>query len=334
MEPYADVVASYLDFAGYAGVDSATFEAWARGVADDSEVAAWIATLPGIKQQPNLVFAAARWHGVAAPGPYAGLRDALLADGSDGPIRATILNHATQTNEVGRLATLLPAFALIAAEQPDPGRPLALLEAGASAGLCLYPDRWGYDWLTEDGHQLLDGEPRLACRVKGTAPLPDAVPAIRWRGGIDINPLDVTDGEQMDWLEQLVWPEQDDRRQRLRQAVDVARSDPPQLVKGDLLTSLPDLVEKAAAHGTVVVFHTAVISYLEPSDRERFDRTMRGLVADDVCHWVSNEGKNVLPGVTATGPAIPAEKPTFVLGIDGRAVAHTHGHGRSMRWFG
>ena len=70
---------------------------------------AWIDELPGLKKQPNIVFAAARWHGVPAPGPYAGLRAALLGD--DGTIRATIMARSTQTNEVGRLATLLPAFA-------------------------------------------------------------------------------------------------------------------------------------------------------------------------------------------------------------------------------
>ena len=84
---------------------------------------AWLAELPAIKQQPNLVFAAARWHGVPAPGPYAGLREALLGD--DGSIRDTILTRSTQTNEVGRLATLAPAFALLGEE------PLALLEVGA-----------------------------------------------------------------------------------------------------------------------------------------------------------------------------------------------------------
>lgn len=334
MEPYADIAQAYRAFAREAGTDSPTFGAWAAAVVEDPEVCAWIGTLPGIKQQPNLVFAAARWHGVRAPGPYAALREALLADGPDGPIRATILERATQTNEVGRLATLLPAFARVAAEQTDPGRPLALLEAGASAGLCLYPDRWGYAWRTDTGDVLLGEEPRLACRVKGPAPLPAAAPPIGWRGGVDLNPLDVTDADQMAWLEQLVWPEHDDRRERLRRAVAVARTDPPLLARGDLLTDLPELVERAAAHGTVVVFHSAVIAYLEPADRERFDRLIRGLVAAGACHWVSNESKNVLPSVTVTGPEIPAAKPTFVLGVDGRAVAHTHGHGRSMRWFG
>ncbi|WP_017933403.1 DUF2332 domain-containing protein [Nocardioides sp. Iso805N] len=334
MEPYADVVDAYRDFARDVGTDSPTFSAWAEAVAADAEVLAWIGTLPGIKQQPNLVFAAARWHGVPAPGPYQGLREALLADGVDGPIRATILSRATQTNEVGRLATLVPAFGRIAADQADPARPLALLEVGASAGLCLYPERWGYAWHTDEGDVLLGEEPRLACRVKGPAPLPARIPEVGWRGGIDLHPLDVADADQMGWLEQLIWPEHEERRTRLRQAVRVARADPPQLVAGDLLTELPAVVERAAAHGTVIVFHSAVIAYLTPDDRQRFDRLVRGLVADGACHWVSNESKRVLPSVTATGPEIPEQKPTFVLGIDGRAVAHTHGHGRSMRWFG
>lgn len=322
MEPYAEVEESYRRFAAEAA-DSPTFAAWAAAVADDPEVVAWIRTLPDLKQQPNLVFAAARHHGVPAPGPYDGLRAALLGD--TGPLRATILARATQTNEVGRLATLVPAFARF-------DGPLALLEVGASAGLCLYPDRWGYRWTTDTGEVVLGDDPLLPCRVKGPAPLPDRLPEVAWRGGIDLHPLDVTDPDEMTWLETLVWPEQDDRRVRLVHAIGVARQDPPTIVRGDLLEELPAAVERAAEHGTVVVFHSAVIAYLPPERRTDFDAVMRDLVGRGACHWVSNEGKRVLPSVTATGPPIPDEHPTFVLGIDGRMVAQTHGHGRALRW--
>ena len=138
----------------------------------------------------------------------------------------------------------------------------------------------------------------------------------------------------MTWLTTLVWPEQDERRERLERAIAIARSDPPELVRGDLLDELPALVEHAAAAGPVVVFHSAVIASLEPDDRDRVHRLMTDLVAGSGCHWVSNEAKRVLPAVTATGPPIPEDAPTFVLGVDGRAVAWTHGHGRSMSWFG
>ncbi|MCH1867917.1 DUF2332 domain-containing protein [Nocardioides sp. CFH 31398] len=334
MQVHADVAEQYADFAAYADGDSPCFAAWARGAAEDREVLAWLADLPVPKRQPNLVFAAARWHGLAAPAPYAALRDALLGD--DGTVAETVRARSTQTNEVGRVATLLPALGLVAAATPGP---LALVEVGASAGLCLYPDRVRVRWQpTADGVDVgepveLGAEgPRLDCRVAGTPPYPASAPRLAWRGGIDLNPLDVTDDDAMAWLATLVWPEQEDRRVRLAEAVAVARADPPVLVRGDLLAELPALVAMARAHGRVVVQHSAVAAYLTAEEREAFVSMMTDLVADGACHWLSNEGKDVLPTLTATGPAVPADLATFVLALDGRAVAWTHGHGRSMTW--
>ena len=326
MELLEPVQEQYRNFVPYASGYSPCFAEWATCVVDDPQVMGWIAALPQLKQQPNLVFAAARWHGVPAPGPYAALREALLAD--DGTIRATILARATQTNEAGRLATLVPAFAALAQ-----GEPLALVEAGASAGLCLYPDRWGYEWTTGSGSATLGpDDPRLVCEVSGPVPFPERAPQVAWRGGIDLNPLDVTDEDDMAWLANLVWPEHDERRTLLRQAIDIARADPPAIVRGDLLTTIPDQVARAAEHGRVVVFHSAVIAYLDLADRDRFHLMMSGLVADGACHWVSNEGPKVLPDVYRTGPTMPDELARLVLGVDGLAVAWTDGHGRSMTW--
>ncbi|WP_299053490.1 DUF2332 domain-containing protein [uncultured Nocardioides sp.] len=335
MQVHAEVSEQYADFAAYADGDSPCFADWARRAAEDAQVLAWLADLPVPKRQPNLVFAAARWHGLTAPAPYAALREALLGD--DGTIVATVRSRSTQTNEVGRTATLLPALGLLADATPGP---LALVEVGASAGLCLYPDRVRYRFQpTTDGRDdgepvLLGGDgPELVCRVAGTPPYPAAVPRVAWRGGIDLHPLDVTDDDAMAWLATLVWPEQEDRRRRLAEAVAVARTDPPVLVRGDLLAELPALVDLARSHGRVVVQHSAVAAYLTVEERETFVATMTQLVADGACHWISNEGKDVLPTLTATGPPVPADLATFVLALDGRAVAWTHGHGRSMSWF-
>lgn len=325
MEPYAEVRAQYAEFAAQAVGDSETFVEWCRGVAGDPEVLEWIAALPGIKKQPNLVFAAARWHGVPAPGPYTGLRDALLHD--DGRILATITTRSTQTNEVGRLATLLPVFCALAQ-----GGPVALIEAGASAGLNLYPDRWGYEWSTSSGPVRLGPAPYLPCEVRGPAPLPTTLPEVAWRGGVDLNPLDVNDTDAMRWLENLVYPENEDRRVRLRHAVEVAAADPPRIVRGDAVEELPALVEEAGRHGTVVVFHSAVAAYFPTELRADFETLMLGLVADGACHWVTNEAPNVFPDVSATAPDGDFGAHHFVLGVDGRMVARTHGHGRYLEW--
>ena len=314
-----DVIEEYRDFATYAAGDSPCFEDWALGVVEDPEVLAWLATLPPIKRQPNLVFAAARWHGAPAPGPYAGLRRVLLEDES--AVRATIMSRATQTNEVGRLATLAPVLGLI-------DGPLALIEVGASAGLCLFPDRYDYAW-PPAGTLRGSGGPVLTAAATGPLPVPAAHPEVAWRGGIDLNPLDVSDPDAMAWLEDLVWPEQDERRARLRAAVEVARADPPTLRRGDLFDHLPDLLEEAAGHGTPVVFHSAVIAYLEEPDRERFHDLMVDLVAAGRCRWVSNEGRRVLPRVTGDRE-VPSGR--FVTALDGIPVAWSHGHGHAVDW--
>jgi hypothetical protein len=325
VEPYSGVAEQYREFAQHCIGESPCFVEWSLGVADDPDLLAWIDDLPGLKKQPNIVFAAARWHGVPAPGPYAGLRDALLTD--DGTIRATIMARSTQTNEVGRLATLLPAFASVV-----PSGPVALIEAGASAGLNLFPDRWGYAWTTAGGTVELGAAPYLSCEVTGPAPLPATVPDVAWRGGVDLNPLDVTDPEAMRWLETLVWPEEDDRRVRLRYAIEVAAAEPPRLVRGDLLTELPALVAEAAAYGTVLVFHSAVAAYLPVEQRADLQELMRDLVADGGCHWISNEGPNVFPDILAAAPETDRHARHFVLAVDGRMVGRAHGHGQYLEW--
>ncbi len=166
------------------------------------------------------------------------------------------MERRTQTNEVGRLATLTPVLAQVAGEAH---RPLALVEVGASAGLCLYPDRYDYEWHPA-GRLAGSGGPTLHCATTGAVPVPARHPDVTWRGGVDLNPVDPTDGDAAEWLEILVWPEQEERRERLRAAIDVARVEPPLLDRGDLLEQLPSLVRRAAPHGQVVVQHSAVIA--------------------------------------------------------------------------
>lgn len=314
-----DVIEEYRDFATYAAGDSPCFEEWALGVVGDEEVLGWLATLPPLKRQPNLVFAAARWHGAPAPGPYAGLRRVLLEQEPE--VRATVLERATQTNEVGRLATLAPVLALVEG-------PLALVEVGASAGLCLFPDRYDYAW-PPAGSLRGSGGPLLTATATGPLPVPHRHPEVAWRGGVDLNPLDVTDPDATAWLENLVWPEQDERRERLRSALEVARREPPSLRRGDLFDHLPGLLEDAAPHGTPVVLHSAVIAYLDEPGRRRFHDLMTGLVAEGRCRWISNEGRRVLPEVTGDREVPPGR---FVTALDGVPVAWSHGHGHSLEW--
>jgi hypothetical protein len=289
-----------------------------RGIAADRPVLDLIAALPLDKRQPNLLLAAVRWLG----GPvssYAAFRAYVLAQWTD--VAAVVLVRRTQTNEVGRCATLMPVLAAL------PG-PLALIEVGASAGLNLYPDRYQYRY----GDRPAVGPHSSVCLTVETAgPVPAiaALPTVVWRAGIDLNPLDVADADDMRWLESLVWPEQADRAARLRAAIAIARTDPALLVRGDLNDRIGELAAQAPAGATVVVFHTAVLAYVDQAGRDSFAALMASLPV----RWISNETPLTFPGIAASAPPPPMERELTLLALDGVPLAYATPHGQHLSWF-
>jgi len=330
--------------------NSACYAEWSLGIADDPGLIRRIEQWPHNKRQPLLMLAAARFLG-ARTGPYGQFRDFL--DAHWDAVSRVVLSRSTQTNEARRCAALLPSLARIAAAE---GRPLALIEVGASAGLALYPDRYGYEYDAGSGGGStgpaggVPGDvtrlapagaapgsyPVLRCATAGPVPLPARLPAVAWRAGIDLNPLDIRDPEDVAWLEALIWPEQDFRRDRLRQAIAVARADPPLLVAGDLNEQLVSLAAQAPSETAVVVFHSAVMAYLDAAGRERFRDTIALLAADRGCHWISNEGHTVI--LQADGSTVVPEMDETRLGgrflilEDGLPVAIAGPHGQSLEW--
>jgi hypothetical protein len=202
--------------------------------------------------------------------------------------------------------------------------PLALLDVGASAGLCLYPDRYSYRY---GNHRIGTGDPVLSCTATGMTP-PARRPEVAWRAGLDLNPLDVTDPADLAWLEALIWPEHAHRRARLRAAAAIATAEPPLLVRGDLVDDLPALAAQAPADATLVVFHTSALYQVPPPRREAFTKVVRGLPG----HWIASEVPDVLSYDTL--PAPPDDALRNVLALDGTPLAWTSPHGQAIIWFG
>jgi hypothetical protein len=295
---------------------SPSYERLCLGIADDAELVACLDSLPAPKRQPNLLLATVRFLG----GPvtdYRGFREFVLSNWDE--VSATLLVRRTQTNEPRRCATLLPALAALP-------QPLALLEVGASAGLCLYPDRYAYRY--NELPQLGSSPVVFDCQVTGPAPIPAVLPSIVWRAGLDINPLDVGDDEDVRWLTSLVWPEQRDRFETLRRAVDVARAEPADIHRGDLTTDLAALALAAPMQATLVVFHSAVLAYLDNEQRSTFRREVAAIASRRPTAWLSNEGPGVVVDLPTPTGFIP-----FVLARDAQPLAEASPHGEWLNWF-
>jgi len=238
-------------------------------------------------------------------------------------IVARVGSRRVQTNEVGRCGLLWPA--LLHAWRAAGSRPLHLVEFGASAGLNLAFDRYGYDYgtgrLGAATGPLIRTEPR-----GGRFPVPDRWPDVASRTGIDLDPVDVNDREAVRWLEALIWPDQVERIGMLRRAVEAVHPDPPRVIEGDGLELLPGILDALPDDGTPCVFHTYATYQLGSAKRAELDERVeeagrrRDVVRVSI-EWLGDD-----PG--------PKVLVTHGVGADRRTVhlADGHHHGAWIRW--
>ena len=198
-------------------------------------------------------------------------------------IRERVGSRRVQTNAVRRCGALYSGFATIA-DRVD-GDALALLEVGSSAGLHQHWDRYEYAYRVPAGvHRVgATDSPVLVdvdVRDGPTPPLPGTPPAVASRVGVDVNPLDPTDDADARWLRALVWPEHDDRRRVLDDALAVAREHPPAVVEGDAVTDLHAVVDRLPADAPLVVFHSLVLYQFDADARQAFYDALAAVAAD------------------------------------------------------
>ena len=239
----------------------------AYGVSGDAELVAMASQKRKRQPAPNMLFAAVQYlllngaehpltdHypiilGVERPmqPAFPLFRDFCLEHRDE--ILELLGTRATQTNVVRRCTCLLPAFSIVSREAD--GAPLALIDLGASAGLNLNFDRYGYRYQRGGAEVLRWGEAdaRVGLEAEllgvGTPDLARSIDVVR-RVGVDTNPIDLRDHDQLTWLRALIWPEHVERHQRLVEAAAELERQPIELLRGDGAELLPRLIADVPA---------------------------------------------------------------------------------------
>jgi hypothetical protein len=226
------------------------------------------------------------------------------------------LDRTVQTNEVARAAVLLGGLHAVSLEF---GRPLRLLEVGASAGLLLRFD--AYRYLFPDGSSWgAEGSPLVLDLFATPVPL-DRGLRVADRRGCDASPIDPASDEGRQLLESYVWADQLDRLARLRAACDIAREVPVAVDRADAVVWLRERLAEPAGDAVPVVYHSVVMQYLTPEARDEFAAVMAASAVEPRA-WLRFE----------------PEGATFVVrlttwpGGEERKVAVAHPHGYDVRW--
>jgi hypothetical protein len=318
---------------------------------------AWYPSIPGQNPSPH---ARDRTVGSGEDDPWPHFRRLALDDPT---VAEHLRTRSVQTNEVGRSAALFPGLfqAAYAASSAPPGalRPLGIVEIGASAGLNLHPGAYGYRYtvsrrgVDEEEQAIVAGQTftsvghaarlMLDCELRGThiPPLPEGALPVSSAVGLDLHPVDLTDPIDARWLDACQWPEQPERRARLRAAIALAQLDPPVVRRGDAVDDLRPLLEAVPSEALPVVVSSWVLTYLPIARQRALMDVMDAVGADRDVALVLCEQPERIPGVDV--PPRPDGQPdgraTALVRLEWREgrrtavrLADQHPHGTWLEW--
>ncbi len=229
-----------------------------------------------------------------------------------------------QTNEVGRSAVLLGGFLQVA---HDTGMPLRLLEIGASAGLNLLWDRYGYR--IGDG---IWGDPASSVQLmpRWSGPLPRlATPAVvAERAGCDLAPIELGQPEARLRLRGYVWADQPERLRRIDGAIALARAAEVVVERADAVSWVAKRLGAPAPGRATVLCHSIMWQYMPAASqaalRATIERAGAAATVEAPLAWLRFE-----PSGSVVGPEL---RLTSWPGARDRRLATAHPHGAAVSW--
>ncbi|MGM9944162.1 MAG: DUF2332 domain-containing protein, partial [Lysinibacillus sp.] len=266
-----------------AATSSPLYEFLSYKIADDEELLEVIRYIPKTQPKPNLFFAAVHYLLMQVDDPLRNYYPSLTTDPlpfhesyplfksfalkRQQQLKQIFQQKLVQTNEVRRSAYLYPLIASIYEREQ---KPLALIEIGSSAGLLLALDHYNYRY-NNDLFINLHERPFTIQSVNNGNPLPVTMknkPEIKERIGIDLNVVDLQNPDEYRWMQALIWPEHEERRQQFTEAKKINDTVEKVMLEGDAIQLLPKAIQQINNNHQIVIFHTHVANQLPKEVKE------------------------------------------------------------------
>lgn len=237
-------------------------------------------------------------------------------------IQFILKSKLVQTNEVRRCSYLFPTFTYIYSISQ---KPLALIEIGTSAGLQLLWDQYTYSYGTNDDiYGDENSEVHISSEIIGEKRphLDGGIPPVISRIGIDLNTMDLTDDEDYLWLNALIWPEHQERRDLFQKAAEYVKAASLTLIEGDGVELLSSLTKEISNNYCICVFHTHVANQMSQEVKAKLLQQVKTIGEDREIYHVYN---NIYDRDLHLDYYIDGEEFT-------KKVGKTDGHGRWFSW--
>ncbi len=319
-------------------------------IAQDAQLLDLYEDLPAEKLRPVLLFAAVHFlilqgaqHKLAriyeAPTAKTSVQEAPVqfkdfCDEFHDEIVQVMRKRNIQTNEVNRCIGLVPALMVVTRKV---SRPLGLIEMGSSAGLGLLFDRFRYDYGGDSVVGLPGSNVRCHTTLRGPAPpYQSSISEVDYRIGIDIDPPDINDEDDVLWLRACIWVGDIGRDQRLTAAVELARREWPEVVRGDVLTTLKAEVAKVPYDLELVLYNCWMMAWMSPELRGELTLLIEDIGRTRPLWWISYEW----PSMVAAFADEPDRPDASLLGIqhitahgsEAQVLARIGQHGNWLEW--
>ena len=267
-----------------------------------------------------------------------------------GDLAAACARRRYQMNDVARTTQVALALGVVGRRRPAPK--IALIDLGSGAGLGLHPDR--YRHVMGDGRQFGDVRSPLTlhCECDGpmVPPVPAEMPAIVARIGVDVDPIDVTDPDDLRWARACLPPEIGSL-DRFDRAARLVAAHPGLVRRGDAIEELPRILDAVPDDVLPVVTDTYTAVFFADEQRRRLRQVARHWSDRRDLVWISLdplvplgvEGRHSVQGLDVPEELVTAYQRDGVFALlglvsfehrqeRGTLLARAHPSGTRMRW--
>jgi hypothetical protein len=234
------------------------------------------------------------------------------------------LESQVQTNEVGRCVVPLTVSHWLTSLGINE---YEHLEVGASAGLNV-----NFDHYYAGVKTLRMGDPESAVRFDGSwfdgmPDVPKTAARVVRRRGVDPFPIDLSNEDEELRLLSFIWPDQRERFERVKAAIQIAKEFPPLLDRGSADTWVAAQLARERPQATVI-FHSIVWQYMGREVQHGLRNALQQAGASATEHnpviWVRMEPAGPVADVRAT--IWKGDEPEEYL------LATIGYHGQNMAW--